>query len=95
MQAFDLDPQSAIGGRVSGIGVLRDDTLEVKLASLLMEDRAMAAVIIAVMQGRHDIRQQRGEPRLALDKRPCGDIVAVEMQKIEEEIHQLGRVAGV
>jgi len=36
-----------------------------------------------------------GEPRLALDKRPCGDIVAVEMQKIEEEIHQLGRVAGV
>jgi len=55
----------------------------------------MAAVIIAVMQGRHDIRQQRGEPRLALDKRPCGDIVAVEMQKIEEEIHQLGRVAGV
>jgi hypothetical protein len=40
-------------------------------------------VIIAVTQGRHDTRHERGEPRLALDQRPRADIVAVEMQKIE------------
>jgi hypothetical protein len=95
VQAFDLDPQSAIGGRVSGIGALRDDALEVKLASLFMERGAVAAVIVAVVEGRRDARQQRGEPRLALDQRPRADIVAVEMQKIEEEMHQPGRVAGV
>jgi hypothetical protein len=47
------------------------------------------------MQGRRGVRQQGGEPRLALDQRPRADIIAVEMQKIEEEEHQPGRVAGV
>jgi hypothetical protein len=55
-----------------------------------MESRALAAVIVAVVQGRRDIRQQRGELRLALDQRPHADIVTVEVQKIEDKEHQPG-----
>jgi hypothetical protein len=47
------------------------------------------------MQRRRGARQQFGEPRLALDERSRADIVAVEMQKVEDEEHQPGRVAGI
>jgi hypothetical protein len=47
------------------------------------------------MQRRRGARQQFGDPRLALDQRPRADIVAVEMQKVENEVHQPGRVAGI
>lgn len=43
-----------------------------------MERRSLAAVIIAVAQGRGDTRQQRGQARLALDERPGANILAVE-----------------
>ena len=56
---------------------------------------AIAAVIVAVMQRRLHAREQSGKPRLALDQRQRGDVIAVEMQKVEDEIHQPGRVAGV
>jgi hypothetical protein len=36
------------------------------------------------MQGRCDARQQFGEPRLTLDQRPGAEVVAVEMEKIED-----------
>ena len=42
-----------------------------------MERRALSAVVIAVVQGRRDTRQQFGEPQLALDQRPRANIVAV------------------
>jgi hypothetical protein len=60
-----------------------------------MECWALAAVIIAVVQGRRDTRHQRREPRLALDQRSGADVVAVEMQKVEDEEHQPGRVADI
>ena len=47
------------------------------------------------MQGRPDIRQQFRQPRLALDQRQGADVLAVEMQQVEYEIHQPGRVAGI
>ena len=87
MQAFDLDPQPAVAGRVRRIGALRDDALERQLAGLLMERRAPAVVLIAVMQRRRGVRHQRGEPCLAFDQRPRADILAVKMQKIENEEH--------
>jgi hypothetical protein len=49
-----------------------------------------AWVVAAVMQRRRGTRQQRGEPRLALDQRPRAHAPAVKMQKIEDEIDQLG-----
>jgi hypothetical protein len=47
------------------------------------------------VQGRRDARQQFGEPSLALDQWPGADIVAVEMQKVEDEEHQPRRVANI
>jgi hypothetical protein len=47
------------------------------------------------MQGRRETRQQFGKPRLALDQRPRADILAVEMQKVEDEEHEPGRIAGI
>jgi hypothetical protein len=40
-------------------------------------------------------RQQFREPRLALDQRHRTDVVAVEMQQVEDEIREPGRVAGI
>ena len=51
--------------------------------------------MIAVVQGRSRLRQQAGEPLLALDQRPCGEILAVEIKKIEQKEHEAGGVAGV
>jgi hypothetical protein len=48
VEAFDLEPQAAIAGRVGGIGSFRDDALELQLARLLVERQALAAVIVAV-----------------------------------------------
>ena len=55
----------------------------------------MADLVIAVVQGRARIRQQTGEPFLALDQRPWAQILAVEMQKAEQEEDEGGGVAAV
>ena len=52
-------------------------------------------LVIAVMQGRTDIGEQGGNPRLALDQRPHADVLAVEVQKIEQEEHERRPRAGV
>ena len=39
--------------------------------------------------------QQRRKARFALDQRPDADILAIEMQKVEDEEHQPSRIAGV
>ena len=103
---FDLDPQTAVAGRVGCIGALRDDALEGHRAGLLMKRPAMADLVIAILERRGDIRQQTGErrgdirqqtgePRLSLNQWPCADIFAVEVQKIEQEEHQRRGVAAV
>ena len=60
-----------------------------------MEPAAMPDLVIAIVQGRVCIRQQFGEPRLALDERPRIEILAVEVQKIEQEEDERGGVAAV
>src|SRR5271169_943981 len=40
VEAFDLEPQAAIAGRVRDIGAFRDDAFERHCAGLLMESRA-------------------------------------------------------
>ena len=60
-----------------------------------MERPAVPGLVIAVVQGRTRLGQQFGELRLALDERPRGDVVAVEIQKIEQEEHQRRGVAAV
>jgi hypothetical protein len=51
VQAFDLDPQAAIAGRVSRIGAFGDDAFEPYGAGFLMECAAVSDLVIALMQG--------------------------------------------
>ena len=64
-------------------------------AGLLVKSRALADDMIAVMQRRAVRRQQGGQPLFALDQWPRAQILAVEMQQIEQKEHQPGSVAGV
>src|SRR5260370_41810066 len=82
--AFDLAPQSAVAGSIGRIDALRDDPLERHRAGFFMKRTSTANLVIAVAQRRADIREQFGETRLALDQRPRADVVAVEIQKIEQ-----------
>ena len=41
------------------------------------------------------MRQQGGETRLALDQWPRADVLAVEVEKIEQQEHEASSVAGV
>ena len=58
-----------------------------------MEGAAMAKLVIAVMQRRRRMRQQRREALLPLDQRPRPQIFAVEMEKIEQEEDERGGIA--
>jgi hypothetical protein len=51
--------------------------------------------MIAVLQGRRCIREQRGEARFAIDERPRDEVFAVVVQKIEQEEDEAGGVAGI
>ena len=59
-----------------------------------MKPAAMPDLVIAIVQGRVCIRQQFGEPRLALDERPRIEILAVEVQKIEQEEDECSGIAA-
>jgi hypothetical protein len=64
-------------------------------AGFLVESRALADDVVAVMQARWGVREQGAEPLLALDQRPRPEIPAIEIQKIEQEEDQRRRIAAV
>jgi hypothetical protein len=88
VEAFDLEPQTAIAGCVRSIGALRDDPFDPEGTGFFVKGRAEPDLVIAVLQGRFHPRQQAGEPFLAIDQRPCGKILAVEVEKIEQKEYQ-------
>lgn len=60
-----------------------------------MKFPAVPDLVIAAMHGRARIRQQSCKTRLALNQRPRAEILAVEMEKIEEAGDERGGVAAV
>jgi hypothetical protein len=60
-----------------------------------VECAAVPKLVIAVMQRRRRIRQQRGERVLTLDQRTRAEIFAVEVKKIEQEEDESGGIAAV
>jgi hypothetical protein len=60
-----------------------------------MKFPAAPDLAIAVLQGRRCIREQRGQARLTIDERPRHQILAVDVEKIEQEEHETGGVAGI
>src|SRR5262249_56341585 len=60
-----------------------------------IKGRALANDMIAVMQAWCSVREQSAEPLLPLAHRPRAEILAVEIEKIEQEEDQRRRVAAV
>jgi hypothetical protein len=75
----------AIAGRVRRIGAFRDDPFDRQGAGFLIENWAEADLVVAVLQRRSRACQQLGEEALAFGQRPRCEILAVEMEKIEQE----------
>jgi hypothetical protein len=94
-EAFDLEPQSAIAGRVRRIDAFRDDPLDRQGAGFLVESRAQTDLMIAVLQRSGGSFEQADETRFAFGQRPRAEIFAIEVEKIEQKEHQAGGVAGV
>jgi hypothetical protein len=63
--------------------------------SLFVKGRALADDMVAVMQRRRSVGEQRGEPVLALDQWPRAEILTVEIEQIEQEENQCRGVAAV
>src|SRR3984893_10591155 len=61
VQAFDLEPQETIAGRIRGIDPLRDDPFQLQGAGMFVELPAAPDLVIAELQGRTRRRQQRPE----------------------------------
>jgi hypothetical protein len=63
-------------------------------AGFLVEGRALADDMVAGVKARRGVHEQCSEPLLALDQRPRPEILALEIQKIEQEEDQRRRAAA-
>jgi hypothetical protein len=54
-------------------------------AGFLVKGRALADDMVAGVKARRGVHEQCYEPLLALDQRPRPEILALEIQKIEQE----------
>jgi hypothetical protein len=91
LRPFDLDPQAAIAAS------LRFETMPStdKTQAFPIEKPVRVRSVVSVVQRRCRRWQQAGKPRLAFDHRLRCEILAVEMEKIEQEEHKCGSVARV
>ena len=64
-------------------------------AGCLVKSRSLADDVVAVMQARRSAREQGAETLLALDQWALAQILAVEVEEIEQEEDQRRRVAAV
>jgi hypothetical protein len=62
---------------------------------MLVKGRSEADLVIAEVQRRACLRQQAGEPFFSIDQGAGAEILAVEVEEIEQEEHEAGGVAGV
>jgi hypothetical protein len=60
-----------------------------------MERTSVPDLVVAVMQGSIGVRQQTRETFLALDEGPGAEILAVEIEQIEQKQDQCRRLAAV
>jgi hypothetical protein len=70
VQAFDLKPETAIAGSVWRIDTFRNDPLKRGSAGRGVKIPAAPDLVVAVVEGWTDARQQGGEPFFALHQRP-------------------------
>ena len=62
---------------------------------MLVKGRPEADLVVAEVQRRACLRQQACEPFFSIDQGSGAEILAVEVEEIEQEEHEAGGVAGV
>ena len=77
------------------VGSLGDDAFQTQLAGVLTETRAVTSHMLVVPQPLDLLLEQPLEPLLALDERQLSGALAVQVQKIEGEEHELIRPAFI
>ena len=87
-RAFRLDPPRRAPRDIGLVGPLRHDAFEPHSAGLLQDFAPVADYVVAVEDDVGSIAQQRREPPLALDQRKAGEILSIELQKIEGVISE-------
>jgi hypothetical protein len=85
----------AIAGRIGRIGAFRDDALDLHRAGLVVKSRTLPDDMVAVVGAWRSIREQGPETLLPLDQGALAQILAVEMEKVEQKEDQRRRVAAV
>ena len=69
--------------------------LDMHRAGFFVKSRALPDHMVAVMEARPGVCEQRAQPLLALDQRPRPQILAVEVEKIEQKENQRCRVDAI
>ena len=93
-RAFRLDPGEAAPAAIGRVGALRDHAFEAHAAGMRQHGLARLGEMLAVAQRRVASASRRASARsrcLALDQRLVAQILAVEMQQVEDvEEHAFG-----
>ena len=91
VEKLGLDPDAAVAGHVGLVDLLRDHALDAELRPFLENVRAVADDMAAEAEACGASRSRASSRAFAFEQRQPHQILAVEMQQIEREIHQLGR----
>src|SRR5262249_9090376 len=81
--------QTAVAGRIGAVDPFRDDTFDAQPTGFFMEARSIANDVIAKSQPRDRAREQGSQSLLALDEWQGGHARAVEIEKGEDNEHQI------
>ena len=87
VEAFRLQPRAPIR-LIPTINALRDDAFEAALAGQAMEGRALADLMIVILERLRRTDQKRLQTSLAVNQREVADVLAVKEQQVEQEEDQ-------
>jgi hypothetical protein len=94
IEALDLE-QSAPVGLIPAIDAFRDDAFNAVFAGQPVEGWAMTDLVIIISQRVRRTIQQRCQPGLAVHQRQRGQVLAVQVQQVEEEEDQRSLTVSV
>jgi hypothetical protein len=90
VEAFRLDPDFAVVGKIASIEALRDDAFEAVAACGAAKRLAVACLVGAEVDAWGWRAEQGRKSGLAFGKRQRGDLFAVEFEEVEEIIDEAG-----
>jgi hypothetical protein len=91
--ALGLMPDALIARSVGRVHPFRDNALRLRSARGLQVSLAVTDVVVAVLNGSRRIFDEGFLALLSFEKGQAGQLLALEKQEIEGEVHELSRVA--